>query len=503
MILTLKNKNFTCRFVALYIEDNHPNRPAIVSPHWIIQSLQSQALQSTSSFPARRIESKPKPKPVPKTPFPLPSKIKTASNPIPKSNIFQGMIFSIIQSSPSENFFKSSISTLEQQIRSNGGLMLSNRILEALEKDVKKNRETHRILCVVFLGRLVKNYATRSALLTKVERFKFCPMVLVNPNYIQCCIHEKMEFLPNLYPILFQPQPYPLHGLPDAFLTSRKEDKIGQSKHGIVAAVSGFVGVERFGIVQILKQIGADYTENLTRSNTHLICKKAEGPKYERGLVWSLHVVSIKWLFHILKYGFEGDNEKKLKTISESKDIIGCEPQFYFDEKKVLRVKESHRQHNILEARKKNVATQPNSVRKDKNEKFDQKSTILEPISSNQKQLIKSSLLKLQHPLAKTNTESQSVSSSSNGTLNIGLAGRRKRKRRPLSLSLDKHKNTIKKSEINIHEDDNVRDGDKEILNQNDKRVEPDKEKDSFENEDDTFGSLVESQAIFYASRND
>lgn len=73
----------------------------------------------------------------------------------------------------------------------------------------------------------------------------------------------------------------------------------------------------------MLQEIGAGYTDNLTSKNTHLICKYAVGKKYEKACEWGLHVVSVEWLYHVMRYGYkEGcEGEFSLRGAAKSDSV--------------------------------------------------------------------------------------------------------------------------------------------------------------------------------------
>ena len=498
----------TFRSAANYIGEHHPNHPAILSPQWIIQSLIHQSHQSYSKYSARRIEP-PKPKlNLQQTPSFRSSKIpKTKSKSKTKlksSMIFQGMIFCIIPCSSSENYFNTSVSVLEDKICSNGGVMISKRIVEALLKDAKKQKNQpsslfqQRVVCVVFMGRMVPNFTNRNAWLTIIEQQNCCPLIPVNPNYIQCCINEELEFSPDLHPILFQPQLYPLRRLPLHFF-----DSSSKQASKIVAAVSGFVGIERFGIMQMIKHMGAEYTENLTKSNTHLICKKAEGPKYERGLIWSIHVLSVDWLYHILKYGYGGATEGRQKGNNENSDISGCEKNFYFamdDDKLATKLDSKHA--NDSASLKKSSAVDPLSFEKEENKR---ETTPVEgktspttmfqnlhrPLSLELDKQIQSALQKLQTPIEETNNNLNNMNA-------INRVVHRDRKRRPRSFPVKVTKKVIREPGSSEDEEDMSNANDFEVEEHIKTNAKGDEEFQD-ENEDGLLGSLVESQAVWYA----
>jgi hypothetical protein len=139
------------------------------------------------------------------------------------------------------------------------------------------------------------------------QKFKaktYVPWSLVTPIWLKTCIVDgKLPASSNRKSLLFQPQPWPLQVL-------HKE---------IILAVTGFVGSERTALIQLIRAVGASYTENMKPSNSHLICREAKGPKYEKAIEWKLHVVSVEWLYHVVQYGYSGQRGTE-KT--------GCENEF-------------------------------------------------------------------------------------------------------------------------------------------------------------------------------
>ncbi|KAI9310397.1 BRCT domain-containing protein [Obelidium mucronatum] len=53
---------------------------------------------------------------------------------------------------------------------------------------------------------------------------------------------------------------------------------------------------EAQNLIQLVKRIGAKYTEELSTDNTHLICVYGKGPKYEKAKEWSIPCVSPEFL---------------------------------------------------------------------------------------------------------------------------------------------------------------------------------------------------------------
>ncbi|KAJ1567031.1 Chitin synthase, class 5 [Nowakowskiella sp. JEL0078] len=49
-------------------------------------------------------------------------------------------------------------------------------------------------------------------------------------------------------------------------------------------------------LVDLLRRIGAQCSDELTTENTHLVCTIAKGPKFEKSLEWNIPIVSPEWL---------------------------------------------------------------------------------------------------------------------------------------------------------------------------------------------------------------
>eukprot|EP00794_Sanderia_malayensis_P016834 gene16833-18532_t len=71
----------------------------------------------------------------------------------------------------------------------------------------------------------------------------------------------------------------------------------------MLISVSGYTGMERVIIKNIVSILGATYTGYFTQAHTHLICKRAEGPKYEKAIEWGISIVNAKWLGDMLQAG--------------------------------------------------------------------------------------------------------------------------------------------------------------------------------------------------------
>lgn len=82
--------------------------------------------------------------------------------------------------------------------------------------------------------------------------------------------------------------------MPSTFGTQRPA-----SKH--IISMSGFEGEERARVKKMVEESGALLTVYLSRHNSVLICKKAEGSKYKKAKEWNIPVVNCLWLNDILQ----------------------------------------------------------------------------------------------------------------------------------------------------------------------------------------------------------
>ncbi|GAB6029827.1 PAX-interacting protein 1 [Chamberlinius hualienensis] len=69
-----------------------------------------------------------------------------------------------------------------------------------------------------------------------------------------------------------------------------------------IISISSFEGDERQRLKRMILLTGAKYTGYFSRSNTLLICRKAEGIKYKSAKEWKIPCVNVEWLQEVL-YG--------------------------------------------------------------------------------------------------------------------------------------------------------------------------------------------------------
>jgi len=292
----------------------HPKSPTLIAPEWIISCLQQKHLVNTNDFPPRRRVTT------------LKMKKKVSQTPIRKNTkhqIFNGLFFHILH--PQENHVSSAnvifnADKIEKVIASHGGQILSKEGIHVLQKNssnMHTNRNTNRNTSTntvkvknqkrkCFLVNLsgpfdLEKTIEKDALLRHISQHNLCLLIPVNAIWLQACEASKTAIDPFEHEELFVPQSLPFRKL----------------KKGIKlkVAVTGFMGSQRTAIRFTLVAIGAEYTENMSKDNTHLICNEATGPKYLKAVEWGLHVVTEDWLFHIVQFGHEIECERSYNLL--------------------------------------------------------------------------------------------------------------------------------------------------------------------------------------------
>ena len=296
--------SFCKRDDARTISLHHPNGPLVVSPFWILSSWKENNLAPAASFPPRKTVAKKE----------VSKKVAKAYNGkrLQPSTLFRGSVFALLRLSPPSDAVDFDTKELESFITSHGGQMLSSELLEALRADKGSKDSPIRNCYVVCWGGYTPAHMMVHPLLSRIEKEKLCVVMPVTPIWIYSCRDDGKLVRSSKHPILFQPQSWPIRQLPVSKKSKSKEGSIKVS-------VSGFVGSERCGIIQALRVLGAEYTENLRSTNTHLICKESKGAKYEKAAKWGLHVVSVEWLYHTMEHGYGG---------KEGDGNAGCEERF-------------------------------------------------------------------------------------------------------------------------------------------------------------------------------
>lgn len=270
--------------------------PPAVSPAWVVKSVKKNSLALPSQFPPVKNAPSAEKAPSAQSKHVL-SRTKSASA------VFRGCLFSLARIAPPDWAVDFDSKKQEALIKSHGGQMLSFRLIDAMRVDASNGGQRRKCYVVCWGGR---PQLQLNPFLSQLQRHDLCDIVQVTPIWLEACIWKQKRIRTEALPLALFPQPWPLWKL----------------ESEVSVALSGFSGTQKRAIAELIKYIGGACTDNMTNSNTHLICQeKASSLKVEKASQWSLHVVSIDWLQHIIEYGFCGKEKEK----------GGCEPRFVFD----------------------------------------------------------------------------------------------------------------------------------------------------------------------------
>jgi hypothetical protein len=287
----------------------HPTLPMAVSPSWVLESWKQNCLALPLKFPpivAPVAPSANKKEPVPSSSSSQLLSKKSGSS----SSFFRGCLFSLVRVAPPAWAVDFDSKEEETFIKLHGGQMLTLRLLDILKADKKRGNRKRRCH-VVCWGSSSRPQIELHPILSNVQRLGLCEIVLVTPFWLHTCVKIEKRVKPDRLASVFVPQPWPLRKLE---LVDRKTDV------AVVAiAMTGFHWSERMAYIEVINAIGGTFHENMEKTSTHLVCKdKATGLKLEKAIQWGLHIVSIEWLHHIVRYGYGGEEKAK----------DGCEARF-------------------------------------------------------------------------------------------------------------------------------------------------------------------------------
>lgn len=313
-----------------YFCREHPKGPICVSVDWILISIYHNTIIATP-FPAEPQEqlkikarkssgvsvSSNNTTSIAATKSKLKRKSKTSS-------IFRGDVFAVVKlTTVPQGTLEYSYEDMEATVISNGGLLLSKTILLAAQKDAKQlstatnNLERERKYYVVTPRIVPLDAASPFPLIAELSNVAGIKVSLVTPVWIAACIKDKIVHDPYGCPLLFKPQTWSIRLLH----VPKSEKKGASTKKTFLISVSGFQDASRYAIISMLNEIGAECTDALSRKNTHLICKEAKGKKYTKGLEWGMHVVSIEWVYHIVRYGYDEGSEARFQLIARKDPV--------------------------------------------------------------------------------------------------------------------------------------------------------------------------------------
>jgi len=349
ILLLCDTSNDALQKAARVITTHHSNFPSMVSPLWVIESYKHSALQSILAYPSAGEEhldsnySNDRIKSTKKGATFL-SRTSLLSSTTSNVSIFRGCLFSLVRSStliecdqPKPKFVTSANvefdpNELEALIKAHGGQTLSSKLLDALRADEENTVGLTKRKChVVCWGESPPRLET-NPLVSQLERHNLCEITFVTPIWVQACVSVRKRIRPERMPLVLMPQLWPMKSAlnviyqPKQFGGNRKEKTDLTSNyrhryHRLEISLTGFQGTEKSVIVHLIDAIGGVYHDNMSNVNTHLVFKKnPTGLKLEKAIEWGLNVVSIHWLYHILKYGYGGVH----------KDELCCEKRFSF-----------------------------------------------------------------------------------------------------------------------------------------------------------------------------
>lgn len=314
-----------------YFCREHPNGPICVSVDWVLTTIYNRccaAGMSADPPPAPLFPPEPRPEDEARHPPPLQlSRPKRRPRRPVTSSVFRGDVFAVVPSKPAEGTLGIHAKTMEATLTNHGGLILSKPLLLATRQDAKAaaTHNTRRNYYVVSSRWIQLNCAASFPLLAELSKMGI-RVVPVSPIWVAACVKNHLVFDPEEYPHLFQPQVWAVRlwsrPPPPASTAVAPEEQGGTSRDKEFSiSVTGFVDSSRYGIVAALEAIrGPGFTDNLTRRNTHLICKEAQGRKYNKAVEWGLHAVSIEWLYHILRHGYKEGSEDRFSVVTTKED---------------------------------------------------------------------------------------------------------------------------------------------------------------------------------------
>jgi hypothetical protein len=274
----------------------HPKLPLALSPSWVLESWTQNCLALPSKFPPIVAPAEPlaKKEAVPSEATSAVSKSGSAFS------VFRGCLFSLVRVAPPAWAVDFDSKQQESFIKNHCGQMLTLKLLDILKADKKRGNQKRRCYVVCWGSR---PQIELNPILSSVQKTGLCEIVMVTPFWLQTCVKIERRVKPDRLPSVFVPAAWPLRKL----------------ERNVAIAMTGFHWSERIAFVQVIKSIGGTFHENMEKATTHLMCKeKATGLKLEKGVEWGLHIVSVEWLHHIVRYGYGGEKQAK----------DGCEARF-------------------------------------------------------------------------------------------------------------------------------------------------------------------------------
>ncbi|DAZ94145.1 TPA: hypothetical protein N0F65_007345 [Lagenidium giganteum] len=118
------------------------------------------------------------------------------------------------------------------------------------------------------------------------KRLKF-----VSDLWLRCCLTENFAFSRQAHE-LFALGSDASHRYRSMFPHALH---LGCFEH-VRGSVSVYVGVDRVVVMELLRMAGAHVSSKLNRTNTHLICLRPLGMKFEKAREWGIKIVNAQWI---------------------------------------------------------------------------------------------------------------------------------------------------------------------------------------------------------------
>jgi twin BRCT domain len=278
--------------------------PAFLSPWWVVHSCRDGKLLPCSNnyIPECRCAIA-----IKKQKLVATTERTTGHRPV-VAPIFRGSVFVLLRVVPPAWAVDFDSIELETVIAQHGGQMLSHALLDALKADqaaAAATTTTQQRTCYVVCWGGPSTHDLHP-LLSQVKRYQLCDVQPVTPIWLQTCATEQKCIHPSRLPELFQPNNRPIHSFSKhQYGKGEKQVDAGSS---IRISLTGFSGSQRTAMIRLIAAMRGIYDDSMRTATTHLICREAGvGQKYEKAVEWKLHIVTCAWLYHVARYGFDGE----------------------------------------------------------------------------------------------------------------------------------------------------------------------------------------------------
>ena len=261
-----------------------------------------------------------------------PTQAPASVRPGGSGDLFRGDVFAVVRlSSLEDGTYNFDRSEMETTITRHGGLLLDASLLRAVERDGRRrlkdpassDGQRRRRYFVVATREFRVDMATSASHPLLSSLSKLVEVETVSPVWVRACTEENQPFDPADCPGLFRPPRWPVRLLP--------ADTSDRSKR-LVVSVTGFVDSTRWAVKHALLLVGAEFTDTLTRRNTHLVAKEdavtgGEGSRSQKVVKadeWGIKIVGVEWLHRVMRHGRDGadddlvgENGSAIATIGE------------------------------------------------------------------------------------------------------------------------------------------------------------------------------------------